>query len=82
MGISIYKNIFAKDYIASWSEKVFVIKKVKYTVPCTYLIEDLNGEETKKLLELFTKQELQKINQRKSKIEKIIKRKINKLYGK
>ena len=33
VGISKYKNIFAKGYIPSWSEDVFVIKKVKNTVP-------------------------------------------------
>ena len=31
--ISKYKNIFAKCYIPNWSEEVFVIKKVKNTVP-------------------------------------------------
>ena len=31
--ISKYKNIFAKGYVPSWSEEVFVIKKVKITVP-------------------------------------------------
>ena len=29
----------------NWSEEVFVIKKVKNTVPLTYVINDLNGEE-------------------------------------
>ena len=29
-----------------WSEEVFIIKKVKNTVPCTYVINDLNDEET------------------------------------
>ena len=43
--ISKYKNIFAKGYTPNWSEEVFVIKKVKNTVPCTYIINDLNGEE-------------------------------------
>ena len=33
--ISKYKNIFAKGYIPNWSEVVFVIKKVKNTVPST-----------------------------------------------
>ena len=33
--ISKYKNIFAKGYTPSWSEEVFVIKKVKNTVPWT-----------------------------------------------
>ena len=31
--ISKYKNIFTKDYALNWSEEVFVIKKVKNTVP-------------------------------------------------
>ena len=31
--ISEHKNIFAKGYIPNWSEDVFVIKKVKNTVP-------------------------------------------------
>ena len=40
-----YKNIFAKGYTPNWSEDVFVIKKVKNTVPWTYIINDLSGEE-------------------------------------
>ena len=43
--ISKYKNIFATGYIPNWSEKNFVIKKVKNTVPWTYVINDLNGAE-------------------------------------
>ena len=43
--ISKYKNIFAKGYTPNWFEEVFVIKKVKNTVPWTYVINDLNGEE-------------------------------------
>ena len=43
--ISKYKNIFAEGYIPNWSEEVFVIEKVKNTVPWTYVINDLNGEE-------------------------------------
>ena len=43
--ISKYKNIFANGYTPNWSEEVFVIKKVKNTVPWTYVINDLNGEE-------------------------------------
>ena len=42
--ISKYKNIFAKDYAPNWSEEVFVIKKVKNTVPWTYVISDLTDE--------------------------------------
>ena len=42
--ISKYKNIFAKEYIPNWSEEVFIINKIKNTVPWTYAISDLNGE--------------------------------------
>ena len=31
--ISKYKNIFAKRYTPNWSEEVFVINKIKNTVP-------------------------------------------------
>ena len=43
--ISKYKNNFAKGYTPNWSEEVFVVKKVKNTVPWKYVINDLNGEE-------------------------------------
>ena len=43
--ISKYKNIFAKGYIPNWSEEVFLVKKVKNTVPWTYVTRDLKGEE-------------------------------------
>ena len=33
--ISKYRNIFTKGYVPNWSEEVFVIKKVKNTVPWT-----------------------------------------------
>ena len=50
--ISKYKNIFAKGYTTNWSEEVFVIKEIKNTVPWTYVIIDLNGQE---ILEHFMK---------------------------
>ena len=37
-----YKNIVAKGYTPKWSEEVFVISKIKNTVPWTYVINDLN----------------------------------------
>ena len=42
--ISKYENIFVKGYPPSWPEEAFVIKKVKNTVPWTYVLNDLNGE--------------------------------------
>ena len=50
--ISKYKNIFAKGYTPNWSEEIFVIKKVKNTVPWINVIMLLME---KKLLERFTK---------------------------
>ena len=77
--ISKSKNIFAKGYAPNWSEKVFVIKKVKNTVPWTYVINDLNGEE---ITGTFYEKELRKTNQEESRIEKVIKRKGDKIYVK
>ena len=74
------KNIFAKGYVPNWSEKVFMIKKVKETVSWTYVISDLKGE---KIVETYYKKELHKANQKEFRAEKVIKRrKGNKLYVK
>ena len=56
-----YKNIFAKGYVPNWSEEVFMIKKVKNTVPLTNVISDLKGEE---IVGKFQEKELQKTNQK------------------
>ena len=77
--ISKYKSIFAKGYMPNWSEEVFVIKKVKNTVLWTYVINDLNGEE---ITGTFYEKELQKTNQEEFRIEKVIRRKGDKLYVK
>ena len=74
-----YKNIFAKGYTPNWSEDVFVIKKVRNTVPSTYVINDLNGEE---IIGTFYEKELQKTNQKDFRIKKVNKRKGDKLYVK
>ena len=64
----------------NWSEEVIVIKKVKNTVPWTYdVINDLNSEE---ITGIFYKKELQKTNQEAFRIEKVIRRKGDKLYVK
>ena len=60
--ISKYKNIFAKAYTPNWLEELFVIKEVKNTVPWTYAINDLNGEE---IIETFYEKEPQKANKQK-----------------
>ena len=77
--ISKYKNVFTKGYVPNWSEEVFVIKKVKNIVPGTYVISDLKGKE---IVGRFYKKELQKTNEKEFKIEKVNKRKGDKLYAK
>ena len=56
--VSKYKNIFIKGYIPNRSEEVFVIKKVKNTVPWTYNINDVNDEE---IIGTFYEKELQRL---------------------
>ena len=77
--ISKYKNIFAKGYTPNWSEEDFVIRKIKNAVPWTYIIDDLNDEE---ITGTFYEKELQKIDQQEFRIEKVIKKKGDKLYVK
>ena len=62
--ISKHKSIFAKGYTPNWSEKVFIIKEIKNTVPWTYVINDLNGEE---IIGTFYEKEFQKIDQQEKK---------------
>ena len=77
--ISKYKNIFAKGCTLNWSEEDFVIKEIKNTVPWTYVINDLNGKE---ITGTFYEKDLQKIDQQEFRIEKVIKKKGDKLYAK
>ena len=77
--ISKYKNLFAKRYTQNWSEEVFVVSKVKNAVPWTYVISDLNGE---RIAGSFYEKELQKTSQEKFRMEKVLKRKGDKLYVK
>ena len=63
----------------NWSEEVFAVYKIKNTAPWTYVINDLNGEEITGTL--YAK-ELQKTNKKEFRIEKVIKRKGDKLYVK
>ena len=64
--ISKYKNVFAN-----------IINKIKNTVPWTYEINDLNGE---KIVGSVYEKELQKTDQKEFRIEKVIRRKGDKLY--
>ena len=76
--ISRYKYIFAKGYTPNGSEEIFVVSKIENTVPWTYVIKDLNDGE---IIGTFYGNRLQKTN-KKIRIEKVIKRKCDKLYAK
>ena len=52
--------------------KSFVVSKIKNTVPWTYVVSALNGEE---ITGRFYEKELKKTNQEKFIIEKVLKRK-------
>ena len=56
-----------------------MIKEIKNTVPWTYVINDLKDKE---IIGPFYEKELQKVNQEEFRIEKVIKKKGNKLYFK
>ena len=77
--ISKYKNIFVKDYVPNWSEEVLVITKVKNIVPWIYAISNLKSEE---IVASFTKKSCKKQIKKSFRVEKVIKRKISKLYVK
>ena len=69
----------SKGYTPNQSEEVFIVSKIKNTVPWIYVINDLNGEE---IIGTFYEKELQKTNKKEFRIEKVIKRKGDKLYVK
>ena len=60
------------------SEEVFIINKIKNTVPWTYIINDFDGEE---IIGTFYEKELLKTNQN-IRIEKVLKKKGDKLHVK
>ena len=65
-----------KGYTPNWSIEVFVIQKNKNTVPWTYVFNDLNDED---IIGTFYESELQRTNQQEFRIEKVIKKKCDKL---
>ena len=66
-----------KDIHLIGVKKFLLLKKIKNTVPWTYVISDLNGGE---FVGSFYEKEFQKTNQKEFRIEKVIKTKVNKLY--
>lgn len=78
--ISKYKEAFQKGYTPNWSTEIFSITKVNKTNPITYQIKDRRNQV---ILGSFYEQELQKTNHPDVYlVEKVMKRKGNKLYVK
>ena len=73
------KTFFSKGYTQNCLEELFVVIEIKNTVPRTYVISDLNGEP---IIGRFYEKELQNTSQEKFRIEKVLKRKGDKLYVK
>ena len=76
--ISKYQNIFTKGYVPNQSEEVFVIKKVKKH--CT-MVKCYQCSSSRRDCKNFFEKEVQKTNQKEYRVEKVIKRKCNKLHG-
>ena len=63
-----------KGYVTNWSEEIFVINKVKNSLPWTYVISDFNG---KNIFGTIYEKEFQMKNKKEFRVEKVIKKVIN-----
>ena len=70
-----------KGYLRNWSGEVSVIKNTKNTFLWRYVISDINDKE---IIGIFYKKIIanKKLKKRKERIQKVIKRKSDKLYVK
>lgn len=73
------KKTFEKGYTPRWTEEVFEITEVQYTNPPTYKLKDWKGE---KIIGSFYELELQKTRQDMFRIEKVLRKKGNKMLVK
>ena len=62
------KGTFEKGYTPRWTEEVFKVVEILHSVPITYKLEDLSGEE---IQGSFYEEELQKSTQQVYRIEKV-----------
>ena len=51
-----WKSHFEKGYTAKWTSEIFVVKKLNYSAPHTYELQDLEGED---IIGRFYENELQ-----------------------
>jgi len=70
--ISRTKALFEKGYLPNYSEALYIINKVQKTIPPTYKLKNLLGEEIEGS---FYEKELQKSDQEVYRIEKVIRKK-------
>lgn len=78
--ISKHKSLFEKGYTPNWSTELFKITKINVTNPATYMLEDMQH---KPILGSFYGPELEKTQHSDVYlIEKVLRRKGNKLYVK
>lgn len=78
--ISKNREVFTKGYTPNWSNEIFSIKKVHYTNPTTYLLEDSHGEDIRGG---FYTEELQKVKHPDAYlVDKILKKKGKEVYVK
>lgn len=74
------RGIFDKKYMSNWSTEIFKIKKVQYTEPTTYILEDYEGNEIEGG---FYNYQLQKVKYPDVYlVEKILKKNGNKIFVK
>lgn len=78
--ISKFKSIFEKGYTPNWSTEIFRIHKVLPTNPVTYFLNDFNSNEIKGCF--YSHELLKARNKDIYLVEKIIKRKGNRLFVK
>lgn len=78
--ISKYKTIFSKGYTANWTTEIFRVRRVLYTDPFTYLLED---EHKNEVAGGFYEYEIQKTKYPNVfRVEKILRKKGDKVYVK
>lgn len=78
--ISKHRSVFTRGFHPNWSAELFKIVKLQKTLPVTYKLEDMHS---KPILGAFYEMELQKAKYPDVYlVEKILKRKLNKLYVK
>ena len=67
--------MFDNGHTQRWTEEVFKFSKIQLTITVTYKVTDYNGEE---IQGSFYEQELQKTSQSTFRIEKVLKRQVDK----